>query len=40
MYDTLAEDGMGSRCTVPSRELLSLIDEWQEKMAVLFVDKP
>ena len=40
VYDTLAEDGMGSRCTVPTRELLSLIDEWQEKMAVLFIDKP
>ena len=40
VYDTLAEDGVGSRCTVPTRELLSLIDEWQEKMAVLFIDKP
>ena len=28
VYDTLAEDGMGKSCTVATRELLELLDEW------------
>ena len=30
IYDTLADDGKGSLCTVPTRELLNLLDEWSE----------
>ncbi|MBR2683603.1 MAG: hypothetical protein IKE22_10115 [Atopobiaceae bacterium] len=33
--DALAEDGRGNWCSVPTRELLSMIDEWHERRAVL-----
>lgn len=35
VYDMLAEDGIGNRCTLPTRELLSLIDEWHDRKAQL-----
>ena len=28
IYDMLAEDGRGAWCSVPTQELLSMIDEW------------
>ncbi len=30
IYDMLAEYGMGNWCSVPTQELLSLIDEWRD----------
>ena len=35
VLDTLAEDGIGKRCTLPTRELLTLIDEWHERKALM-----
>lgn len=35
IYDMLADDGMGNWCSVPTREFLSLIDEWHEQKALL-----
>ena len=35
VYDMLAKDGMGDRCTVSTRELLSLIAEWHERKMTL-----
>ena len=35
VYDTLAEDGAGKRCTVLTRELLALTDEWEKAASAL-----
>ena len=35
IYDMLAEDGRGVWCSVPTQELLSMIDEWHERRATL-----
>jgi hypothetical protein len=35
IYDMLAEDGMGKWCSVSTKELLSIINEWHEQKLLL-----
>ena len=35
IYDMLAEDGMGNWCSIPTHELLSIIDEWHEQKSAV-----
>ena len=32
IYDNLAEDGMGDRCEVDTKELRNIIEEWCDKV--------
>lgn len=35
IYDMLAEDGMGKWCSISTKELLSMINEWHEQKLLL-----
>lgn len=35
IYDMLAEDGMGKWCSISTKELLSIINEWHEQKLLL-----
>jgi hypothetical protein len=35
IYDMLAEDGMGNWCSISTKELLSIINEWHEQKLLL-----